>query len=164
VIRGKQQSGRDHVFKEYNENAGASRDPMRAVQTKQYLYLFNPWSNGQRIFATATTGTVTYRRMAALAKSNSRLAKRLAMYKYRVPEELYDISVDPDCLNNIIDSSKHKMVLNQLQDRLKGWMKKTGDPLLTVFELRNDAEFRESVIQQQEQESMARRAKRKKKK
>ena len=164
VIRGNQQSGRDHVFKEYNENAGASRDPMRAVQTKQYLYLFNPWSNGQRVFATATTGTVTYRRMAALAKSNSHLAKRLAMYKYRVPEELYDISADPDCLNNIIDSSEHKMVLNQLQDRLKGWMKKTGDPMLTVFEQRNDAEFRESVIQQQEQESMARRAKRKKKK
>ena len=164
VIRGNQQSGRDHVFKEYNENAGASRDPMRAVQTKQYLYLFNPWSNGQRVFATATTGTVTYRRMAALAKSNSHLAKRLAMYKYRVPEELYDISADPDCLNNIIDSSEHKTVLNQLQDRLKGWMKKTGDPMLTVFEQRNDAEFRESVIQQQEQESMARRAKRKKKK
>jgi N-sulfoglucosamine sulfohydrolase len=164
VIRGQQQSGRDHVFKEYNENAGASRDPMRAVQTKQYLYIFNPWSNGQRVFATATTGTVTYRRMAALAKSNHRLAKRLAMYKYRVPEELYDISADPDCLNNIIDSSEHKMVLNQLQDRLKGWMKKTGDPMLTVFEQRNDAEFRESVIQQQEQESMARRAKRKKKK
>ena len=164
VIRGQQQSGRDHVFKEYNENAGASRDPMRAVQTKQYLYLFNPWSNGQRIFATATTGTVTYRRMAALAKSSPRLAKRLAMYKYRVPEELYDISADPDCLDNIIDSSEHKMVLNQLQDRLKGWMKKTGDPMLTVFEQRNDAEFRESVIQQQEQESMARRAKRKKKK
>ena len=164
VIRGQQQSGRDHVFKEYNENAGASRDPMRAVQTKRYLYLFNPWSNGQRIFATATTGTVTYRRMAALAKSNSRLAKRLAMYKYRVPEELYDISADPDCLNNIIDNSEHKMVLNQLQDRLKGWMKKTGDPMLTVFEQRSDAEFRELVIQQQEQESMARRAKRKKKK
>ena len=164
LIRGEQQVNRDHVFKEYNENAGASRDPMRAVQTKQYLYLFNPWSNGQRVFATATTGTVTYRRMATLAKSDARLAKRLAMYKYRVPEELYDVSVDPDCLNNIIDSSEHKMVLNQLQKRLKWWMKKTGDPMLTVFERRNDAEFRESVVQQQEQESMARRAKRKKRK
>ncbi|MEC7883485.1 MAG: sulfatase [Verrucomicrobiota bacterium] len=164
LIRGEQQVNRDHVFKEYNENAGASRDPMRAVQTKQFLYLFNPWSNGQRVFATATTGTVTYRRMATLAKSDARLAKRLAMYKYRVPEELYDVSVDPDCLNNIIDSSEHKMVLNQLQERLKWWMKKTGDPMLTVFERRNNAEFRESVVQQQEQESMARRAKRKKRK
>ncbi len=164
LIRGEQQVNRDHVFKEYNENAGASRDPMRAVQTKQFLYLFNPWSNGQRVFATATTGTVTYRRMATLAKSDARLAKRLAMYKYRVPEELYDVSVDPDCLNNIIDSSEHKMVLNQLQERLKWWMKKTGDPMLTVFERRNDAEFRESVVQRQEQESMARRAKRKKRK
>lgn len=164
LIRGQRQTNREYMIKEYNENAGASRDPMRAVQTKRYLYIFNPWSNGQRVFATATTGTVTYRRMAALAKSDDRLAKRLAMYKYRVPEELYDVSVDPDCLNNIIDSSASQPVLEKLRDNLMRWMKKTDDPLLTVFERRDDAVFRESVIQKQEQESMARRAKRKIKK
>lgn len=164
LIRGQGQTNREYMVKEYNENAGASRDPMRAVQTKRYLYIFNPWSNGQRIFATATTGTVTYRRMAALAKSDVRLAKRLAMYKYRVPEELYDVSIDPDCLNNIIDSSASQPVLEKLRDNLKRWMKKTDDPLLTVFDRRDDAVFRESVIQKQEKESMARRAKRKLKK
>jgi hypothetical protein len=86
------------------------------------------------------------------------------MYKYRVPEELYDVSVDPDCLNNIIDSSASQPVLEKLRDNLMRWMKKTDDPLLTVFERRDDAVFRESVIQKQEQESMARRAKRKIKK
>ena len=103
LLHGKKQSGREHIIKEYNENAGASRDPMRAIQTKRYLYLFNPWSNGKRIFATATTGTATYRRMAALASSDKKLAARLDLYKHRVPEELYDVANDPDCLvHNLI--------------------------------------------------------------
>ena len=46
-------------IKEYNENAGGGRHPIRAVETKRYLYLFNPWSDGTRKFKTATTGTAT---------------------------------------------------------------------------------------------------------
>ena len=72
LLKGENQDGRDLVIKEYNENAGGSRDPMRAVQTKQLLYLFNPWSNGERVMATATTGTPTYRRMAELAETDQR--------------------------------------------------------------------------------------------
>ena len=77
---------------------------MRAIQTKRFLYLFNPWSNGERVFATATTGTATFRRLAALAETNNKLAARLDLYKHRVPEELYDVVKDPDCLHNLIDS------------------------------------------------------------
>ena len=58
--------------------------------------------HGERVFATATTGTVTYRRLVALAKQDKRLAKRLDLYKHRVPEELYDVANDPDCLHNLI--------------------------------------------------------------
>ena len=163
LIKGKKQGKRGHVFKEYNENSGASRDPMRAVQSKRYLYIFNPWSNGKRVFATATTSTVTYRRMAALAKSDERLAKRLALYQYRVPEELYDVVADPDCLHNLIDSKTYQEALGQLRKQLQRWMRKMDDPLLAVFKRRDDAEYRESVVQLQEREAMARRAKRKKK-
>ena len=162
LIKGKKQRERAYVFKEYNENSGASRDPMRAVQSKRYLYIFNPWSNGKRVFATATTSTVTYRRMAALAKSDEHLAKRLALYKYRVPEELYDAVADPDCLHNLIDSKTHQEALGQLRKQLQRWMRKTDDPLLAVFKRRDDAEYRESAVQAQEREAMARRTKRKK--
>ena len=43
-------------------------------------------------------------------------------------------------------------------------MVKTNDPLLETFRRRDDAEFRESVVQTQEREAMARKAKRRKKK
>ncbi len=163
LIRGKTQSGRDHVFKEYNENAGASRDPMRAVQTKRYLYIFNPWSNGERVFATATTGTVTYRRLVALAKQDTQLAKRLDLYKYRVPEELYNVDSDPDCLHNLIAETKHRAVLSGLRSELENWMRRTKDPMLAVFQKRDDAAHREAYVQKVEKEALQRRENRPKK-
>ncbi|MDE2641447.1 MAG: sulfatase [Verrucomicrobiota bacterium] len=160
LIRGKTQIGRDHVFKEYNENAGASRDPMRAVQTKRYLYIFNPWSNSERVFATATTGTVTYRRLVALSKQDKRLAKRLDLYKHRVPEELYDVANDPDCLHNLIAEPGHQAALPSLRSELEGWMKRTKDPMLAVFQKRNDAAYREAYVQKEEEEALERRKQR----
>jgi N-sulfoglucosamine sulfohydrolase len=163
LLHGKKQSNREHVIKEYNENAGASRDPMRAIQTKRYLYLFNPWSNGKRVFATATTGTVTYRRMAALASSDKNLAARLDLYKHRVPEELYDVANDPDCLVNLIAHPNHQAALPALHAELEAWMKRTQDPMLEVFQKRADANFREAYVRKVEKEALERRANRRRK-
>ena len=126
LLKGDTQSGREHVIK-YNENSGRSRDPMRAIQTKRFLYLFNPWSNGERVFA-ATTGTTTFRRLAALAETNNKLAARLDLYKHRVPEELYDVVKDPDCLHNLIDSPKHLAELKQLRATLDAELVKSRTP------------------------------------
>jgi N-sulfoglucosamine sulfohydrolase len=119
LLQGGQQDGRDLVFKVYNENSGGSRDPMRAIQTKQYLYLFNPWSNGTRVMATATNGTPTYRRMAELAQTAPQLAARHALYQHRVVEELYDVQRDPDCLVNLIDAPEHQQQLTRLRELLE---------------------------------------------
>ena len=156
LLKGGKQDGREHVIKEYNENAGRSRDPIRAVQTKRYLYLFNPWSNGTRVFATATTGTVTFRRLAALAKTDKKLAARLDLYKHRVPEELYDVAKDPDCLHNLIDSPKHQAELKNLRATLDAWMVKSKDPMLEAFRKREDKNFVEAYVQQLEKEASER--------
>ena len=73
--------------------------------------------------------------MAALAKSDPRLAKRLALYKFRVPEELYDVAADPDCLNNLM-TAEHRAALGRLRKQLERWMVKTDDPLLETFRRR----------------------------
>ena len=153
LLKGDTQSDREHVIKEYNENSGRSRDPMRAIQTKRFLYLFNPWSNGERVFATATTGTATFRRLAALAKTNNKLAARLDLYKHRVPEELYDVVKDPDCLHNLIDSSQHLTELKQLRATLDAELVKSKDPMLEAFRKREDREFVEAYVQQLEKEA-----------
>lgn len=158
LLKGGTQDARDYVIKEYNENAGGSRDPMRAIQTRQYLYLFNPWSNGKRVMATATTGTSTYRRMAELAKTESPIEVRHKLYQHRVPEELYDVEKDPNCLDNLIESPAHREELNKLRATLDAWMVKTGDGMLPVFRQRDDAAARETYVAAQEKEADERRA------
>jgi N-sulfoglucosamine sulfohydrolase len=158
LLKGEAQAGRDMVVKEYNENSGGSRDPMRAIETKQFLYIFNPWSNGKRIMQTATTGTSTYRRMRDLAATNPALAARHKLYQFRVVEELYDVEHDPDCLKNLIDDPAYASQRDKLRKDLDAWMVKTKDPMLEVFRHRDDAEFREAYVAAQEREADERRA------
>jgi len=157
VLKGQRQSKREYVVKEYNENAGRSRDPMRAIETKRYLYIFNPWSNGTRVFATATTGTNTYRQLAKLAADNQSLAERLETYQHRVVEEFFDVLNDPDCTVNLIDSPDHAELIQQQRDRLLAWMQETGDPMLAMYRQREQADVREAFVQKQEAEAEARR-------
>ena len=158
LLKGETQSGRELVVKEYNENAGGSRDPMRAIQTRRFLYLFNPWSDGKRIMQTATSGTPTYRRFRELAATDPALQARHKLYQFRVVEELYDVARDPDCLKNLIDDPAYADQRDQLRRSLEDWMVKTSDPMLEVFRCREDAAVREAYVQAQEREADQRRS------
>jgi N-sulfoglucosamine sulfohydrolase len=158
LLKGEQQANREMVIKEYNENSGGSRDPMRAIQTKKWLYVFNPWSSGERIMQTATTGTPTYRRFRELAQSDAALAARHKLYQFRVVEELYDVENDPDCLHNLIGDAKRASERDGLRSTLDQWMVTTGDPMLEVFRKRDDPAFREAYVRGQEREADERRA------
>jgi len=157
AIKGEKMEGWDYVIKQYHENSGRSRDPMRAIQTKKFLYLFNPWSNGERIFATATNGTVTCKRMIALAEDDEEMNQRLELYRYRVPEELYQVSQDPDCLENLINYASKEKERIRLEALLEEWMVRTKDPILETFRNRDDPELVEAYVQKLEAEANARR-------
>lgn len=158
LLHGQNQEGRTVVFKEYNENAGGQRHPMRGVETSDYLYLFNPWSDGKDIMRTATQGTKTYKRMKELAPASESIQKRLDLFEHRVVEELYNVQEDPDCLINLIDSKSHQIVLEDMRGRLENWMKETRDPALVAFEGREDEAIRRAYVDKSQEETKARRA------
>lgn len=162
LLRGESQAGRDFVIKEYNENSGAKRNPMRGIQTREYLYLFNPWANGTRKMATATNGTQTYRRMQQLAKTDSVVARRLDLADFRTVEELYDVQSDPDCLVNLIASAEHQDALGQLREQLRQQLTASGDPIASIL-LERDAAKMEQYVANSQLEADARRAARRKK-
>ena len=138
ILRGESQNERTFVIKEYNENSGSKRNPMRGIETKEYLYLFNPWSNGKLVMATATNGTKTWKRMKSLASGDAAIATRVAVMEHRSVEELYDIASDPDCLVNLIDSPKHQKAAEELRVQLLQEMQRTGDPLAAILPQRDD--------------------------
>jgi N-sulfoglucosamine sulfohydrolase len=143
ILRGEEQSDRDYIVAEYNENSGGDRSPMRSIITRDFAYIFNPWSNGERIMKTATQGTVTYRRMKALALDNPLIAARLQLIDHRVPEEVYQYSKDPDALMNLIGKTEYQAQQSRLTTQLEAWMVKTRDPLLDIFRNRQDSAARE---------------------
>jgi N-sulfoglucosamine sulfohydrolase len=146
LLKGETQAERDFIIAEYNENAGGNRHPMRAIITRNFGYIFNPWSNGERKMATATKGTATYRRMVQLASSDQQIAQRLDLFEHRVPEELYDYSSDPDALVNLMDDPAHRAERERLAATLEAWMVETEDPLLEVFRSRDDVSVREAFM------------------
>lgn len=164
LVRGESQSDRDFVIKEYNENSGRVRHPIRGIETPDYLYLFNPWSDGNRAFKTATQGTATYRQMKKLAETDPAIAARLELFDHRVIEELYNVASDPDCLNNLVDSPAHGESLESLRGRLVAWMKETEDPMLKAYELKDQSKELGALIDREIEEGKARRAAERKKK
>ena len=150
VLKGEKQPERTMAFKEYNENSGGQRTPMRSVQTKDYVYIFNPWSNGTRVMSGATADTSTCRQMRVLAKTDPQIAARIDLFDHRVPEEAYEVSYDPDALTNLIAKPEHAAQLAALEKALEAWMVRTKDPLLEVFRKRDDAAFREEFMKGQE--------------
>ena len=138
ILRGGKLPNREMVYKVYNENSGGNRSPMRSVQSKSFGYLFNPWSDGKRIFKTATTGTLTFRAMQKLATTDEAIAARLKLFQHGVPEEFYDYENDPDALNNLIDDPKYSAQLAEHRAAMRDFMRRTKDPILEVFEQRDD--------------------------
>ena len=158
VLKGQQEPGRTMAFKEYNENSGGQRTPMRSVQTKDYVYIFNPWSNGTRVMSGATAGTSTCRQMRVLAKTDEQVAARIDLFDHRVPEEAYEVSYDPDALTNLIDKPEHAKQVAALEKAMEDWMVRTKDPLLEVFRKRDDAAFREEFMMKEEAAAKNRKA------
>ncbi len=138
LLKGQDQEGRDRVILEYNENAGGGRNPMRSVVTRRFGYIFNPWSNGTRTFRTATTGTLTYRRMQQLAETDPAVAVRVELFDLRVLEEFYDYEQDPDALHNLIDDPRYQQDIERLRRELEQWMVQTQDHALDAFRQRAD--------------------------
>jgi N-sulfoglucosamine sulfohydrolase len=147
LLRGEQQAGREYVFTQFHQNAGRWNYPMRCVQDTRFGYIFNPWSNGERIFRNESQAGRTMAAMQAAAEGNTDLAARVELFLYRVPEELYDFEHDPDALHNLADDPRYADDLDRLRGELESWMERYGDPALAAFHQRQSAEARETYTQ-----------------
>jgi N-sulfoglucosamine sulfohydrolase len=153
ILRGETQEGRGFVVVQYNENSGRNRHPMRGIQTREHLYLYNPWSDGQRKFTTATTGTMTYRQMVKRAADEPDVAARLALFDHRIVEELYAVASDPDCLLNRADDPTQASILDKLRQQLNASLAQVNDPVAPLLaDIENEA-LRRAFMQREDERS-----------
>ncbi len=163
LLKGEDQKGRDAVFKVYNENSGGARHPMRAVETRDYLYIFNPWSNGTRKVSGATLGTAAYKQMKKLGATDPKMAARIKLFDYRELEEFYDMKNDPDCLVNLIDSPDHQEALKAHREVMTYFLEETNDHAAVPFRGLGIQDVMDRYMEKVEAESAERRKNRPKK-
>ena len=136
---------RDAVFLERERHANVRRGdrsyPVRAVRTKDYLYVRNlqpslwPAGDPEVYFAVGDYGDVDGTRSKHYIldrRQDPAMGPFLRMnFDRRPAEELYDLRADPDQTRNVVEQAEYAAVRNQLADRLSRWMRETADPRAT---------------------------------
>lgn len=133
ILKGEKQKQRTHVFTQFNKIFVGNEYPMRSVQNQRYGYIVNFWSDGKNQIKGDAMAGRTYKAMNKAAWSNEAIANRVELYKYRVPEELYDFKNDPDGLVNLTDKPEFQNELKRLKELLYLEMKRTNDPWQKSF-------------------------------
>jgi N-sulfoglucosamine sulfohydrolase len=136
IYKGKKQSAENMIFSQIDNLIQGGPVPMRSLQNSKIIYIFNSWSDGERIYANNNEG-MTMEAMKIAAKTNIQIAKRIKMFRYRTIEEFYDLKKDPNCLFNLIENKSYLKKIEAMRNEMEKWMVKTNDPLLKVFQNRN---------------------------
>jgi len=152
VLKGEKQEDRKMVYTQFSQTAGKRNYPMRCVQNKKFGYIFNPWSDGIKVFKNESQAGRTFKAMEKAAQENKDIMDRVNLFLYRVPEELYDFENDHNALVNLIDDPSYKDVLDDLRSKMKEYMVETSDPALNVFINKNDEDAKQSFFEQMKNE------------
>lgn len=138
VLRGEALPGWDRVFTFYNAAFGNRWLPMRCIRTRDRSYIWNPWSDGQRQYATENMSGLTWKAMLAAAETNPEIKARTDFYLRRTPEEFYDLTTDRDERHNLITDASRQKEIETLRADLLALMQRTGDPFAEAFAKRED--------------------------
>jgi len=146
LFLGKKQKNQGIIFTQIDNKAHGKPMPMRSIatpmrglQNDKYLYIFNAWANGERIYANNNEG-LTMKAMERAAETDPEMAERVNFFRYRTPEEFYDLEKDPHSLNNLIDDPAYAGQIRKMRRSMRKWMKRTDDPLLFIYRNRNNTE------------------------
>lgn len=146
LLKGEGQGDREWVYTHFNQTHGKGNFPMRAVQSAEWLYIFNPWSDGEKTFKNESMSGRTFKAMEEAAKKDAEIGKRVDLFLHRVPEELYDLRVDPHARKNLVEDSNHAVMLSTCRSRLEDEMRRHEDPALECFLHREDESVRKTFL------------------
>lgn len=142
LCRGERGGDRSMVFLERERHANVRPEnagyPIRAVRTKDYLYIRNlrpdRWPAGDPVlvhsvgpFGDCDDGPT---KQVILADRSSDAGKAFfdLCFGKRPGEELYDVRRDPDQITNLADKPELARTKERLQAALENWRRDTGDP------------------------------------
>ncbi len=127
LLKGEAQSNRDFVVGYYYNNLRQTNMfPEFTIQTRDWVYIYNPWVNGKKeVHNSDYTGSPTLLAMWKAAATVPSIRARVDFHKYRVMEELYDVRQDPYAYVNVAAAPENAARVKAMRQRLLEWMQKT---------------------------------------
>lgn len=133
---------RDHVFLERERHANVRRGdqsyPVRAIRTREFLYLWNirpdrwPAGDPKAWMSVGNFGDVdgSWAKHFLLENRDDPEIRPFfeLNFEKRPEEELYDLRRDPEQLNNVAGDPAYAETRRQLRARVEQWMRDTADP------------------------------------
>ncbi len=128
VLLGKEEHHRREIYATHHNDGNKNIYPCRAIRTERYKYILNlapDWAHTTHIDQGAGSGDGWryFSEWDRLAKSDAAAKKLLTQYYARPQEELYDLSMDPDELNNLARDPAKSDVLSECRSKLAAWRK-----------------------------------------
>ena len=141
ILEGEKQEGRDFVFTTYNYiYPGVQVFPMRAIHTREWSYVFNPWSDGvkKRLQEsgqpTENQSGLTFAAIQEAALTDPAMNERLDYILHRRRNELFNLKEDPYSFNNLAEAPEYEPQLKKMKELMRQEMERTNDPLLESLE------------------------------
>jgi N-sulfoglucosamine sulfohydrolase len=108
--------------------------PIRVVRSGRYKLIWNMAHGLPFPFASDLWNSATWQD-ARRGGTDAMYGKRtIKAYTQRPRFELYDLESDPDEIHNLADDANHHTLLVDLQNKLKEFQRRTGDPWLLKWE------------------------------
>ena len=107
---------------------------MRGVCGSRYGYIYNPWSDGAKVYSSESQDGLTWNAMVAAAPGDTNIQARVNLFKYRVVEELYDYTQDSDAIYNLVQKPEMAPYIYTARQNLLSWMIQIQDPMLAGFQ------------------------------
>ena len=139
TLTGREQQNRDWVHTVFHASHKAQRYEMRCIQTREWGYIWNQWSNESLLFKNESCSGRTFQAMQAAAVDDQQLAERVNHFQYRCPEELYHFQSDPNALTNCVDTQPEQ--LQSMRQKLSDIMNQHEDVLASVYPFAQDEGF-----------------------
>ena len=123
---------RDAVFGSHQFHEITMYYPMRTVVTSRYKLIVNldhkkEYPHPSDLWASPSWQHVRKTGVKMMGK------RSVAAFLQRPREELYDLSSDPNELNNLAGDASHAQTLDDLRQRLRAWQQETNDPWTILY-------------------------------
>ncbi|MDX1979672.1 MAG: sulfatase [Bryobacteraceae bacterium] len=112
--------------------------PMRGMRNRRYKYIRNLFPELEFPHASDLWASKTWQDVLKNGDRAMVGGRPVGKYLHRTGEELYDITADPDELNNLAGAAPHQAALEEMRRKVTAYRRETRDPWMILSQYKGE--------------------------